>query len=640
MGKALTLTFSATKRPNTRVYCAGVRFKFEVDKSGTKTEALTCNEGGIGQKTTPDNIWDFLSASGGAFRFAPRGSSDEVKEGCTFELRDIVVSSVLGSATVTVTEHSADHDKAQCHEADHSACYQDRVATFTVPKFPQNFNFDEGEFKTDKTIVEPGGSVTVWWRGDTEGLYQLYVNDAPVDDKAIQMTNQSAGTARWSYSTLGLNHATALKLSVSYRSTGVEVTREYVRGVIVNKEEISLGVKGATTLSIRAGQEILLRWDPTNATPAEIKITGQADPVHTVTNTNEQEWKDSPPETTTYYVTGKGRSGRLITSNEVEIDVVPQMPAVKADLALIRTPDTGKIGVCVSDGARGFQQTWFTGTSGFDAAEGASGRWQLSQYVERGDLERAQREHPQGAAPVTLDYPPALVFIKTRPAGPLVEIGSALAITWKPDGPFHTSFPKSLGPAGTWQVFPLNQSHPDLVFIQTANTDYVQVHTTRYLKAFCDRPAKWDTCYKATSPLLGRYLMADMGSHGRPADHVFIQTANTAHKRVELSWATAASNYKELVGPLKTDFRIENADKGTWQLADMDGDGRPDLVFVKTAATVSGRIEVYYALAKHDYRRPSNEDSLLGGYTMFDVAEGARGTWQVVPFPLERPAGR
>src|SRR3954470_4709481 len=72
-------------------------------------------------------------------------------------------------------------------------------------------------------------------------------------------------------------------------------------------------------------------------------------------------------------------------------------------------------------------------------------------------------------------------------------------------------------------------------------------------------------------------------------------------------------------------FRTDEAGNGTWLVADMDGDGALDLVYVKTKNTASGRVEVYYASAADGYQRRT------GGYTPFDVADGPNGTWQVVP---------
>jgi hypothetical protein len=616
MGKALTLTFSATKRPDTSVYCDAVTFAFAVDETCKQTGALTCTADGMGYKVDPDGLWDSLSASDGTFAFTAHGS-DEVQDSCTFSLRDIVVSTVLGTATVTVTEHSTDHDKAECTAADHSDCYEDRVATFKVPKFPQSFG--SVEFDTDRTIVEPNGSVVLTWKGDTNGTYKLYVDDVQVDGGRILESDEDAGTAKWSYTATKLNDDTSFKLSVSFQSDGIEVTREYVRAALVRNPSISLQVDGART-TIRAGETVPLSWSLTAVHDCQIKAHGQSGTVHAVA-ADEPGWGAAPTETTTYYMTGLSAAGKLVTSNDVEIDVVPQMPPVSVDLVFIDTASKDWVGIQVAAGASGFQESAHVESTSFPASEGANGTWQVVPYAEK---------NPD---------PPALVLIRTVTERPGVDVW----VDYEHGGPgkplleLMSSFRTALGPAGAWQAIPMvPESYgalsvtPDLALIQTAQTHQgqVEVHYTQYRNSFAAPITDFVTCFKATDPSLGTYVLADMGSHGRPPDLVFIQTARTASGRVELSYATGASGYAQKSRTYATDFRLADAGNGTWGLADMDAGGVPDLVYIKTANTDSGRIEVWYARAADGYKSPS------GGYTMFDAALGQSGRWQVIPYPL------
>jgi hypothetical protein len=118
--------------------------------------------------------------------------------------------------------------------------------------------------------------------------------------------------------------------------------------------------------------------------------------------------------------------------------------------------------------------------------------------------------------------------------------------------------------------------------------------------------------------------MADMDGDGLPLDLVFVRTKGTKSGRVELSYATGKSHYAQLGPTVETGFNVKQAANGSWHLADMTGDGTPDLVFVKTAKTASMRVELYWAEAAKGYKKP------VGGFTRFDVSQGRTGTWCVL----------
>ena len=88
--------------------------------------------------------------------------------------------------------------------------------------------------------------------------------------------------------------------------------------------------------------------------------------------------------------------------------------------------------------------------------------------------------------------------------------------------------------------------------------------------------------------------MADYDGDGIP-DLVFIKTANTGTGTVEVHIASGASNYQTRILETGTTFAPE-AD-GVWLMADYEGDGIPDLVFIKTANTGTGTVEVHIASA-------------------------------------------
>ena len=97
----------------------------------------------------------------------------------------------------------------------------------------------------------------------------------------------------------------------------------------------------------------------------------------------------------------------------------------------------------------------------------------------------------------------------------------------------------------------------------------------------------------------GVWLMADFDGDGIP-DLVFVKTANTPSGRVELHIASGASNYQTRILETVTAFPCEQ--DGNWLLMDCDHTGALDLVFIKTGPTPSGCVEVHIASGTSTYQ--------------------------------------
>jgi hypothetical protein len=97
----------------------------------------------------------------------------------------------------------------------------------------------------------------------------------------------------------------------------------------------------------------------------------------------------------------------------------------------------------------------------------------------------------------------------------------------------------------------------------------------------------------------GTWLMADYDRDGIP-DLVFIKTANTDTGRVEVHVASGASSYQTRIFESGTTFTPEN--DGTWLMTDYDRDGIPDLAFIKTANTGTGTVELHIASGASSYQ--------------------------------------
>lgn len=165
----------------------------------------------------------------------------------------------------------------------------------------------------------------------------------------------------------------------------------------------------------------------------------------------------------------------------------------------------------------------------------------------------------------------------------------------------------------------------DLVFVKTANaaSGRVEVHVA-WAKGGFQTVEHYVTVFNMGEVDNGTWTMADMEACGRP-DLVFIKTANAGSGHVEVDVATVDSDF-QILAPHVTAFNIGDGPDGTWAMADMDGDGRPDLVFIKTANAGSGHVEIHVATAASGFQTVEHY------VTWFSPADGPNGTWLVAPF--------
>lgn len=606
-GKQLTLRFVANKpRQTSQVFCDSITFRFDVDASPcTRPSCLATDSG---QQTVTPLEWDSLDPHDpGAFTFVPSGG-DEVTKSYTFDIFEIDVSTIVGTATVTVTEHSTDHDAAHCPNDDHDACYQNRTVSFDVPKFPAGFG--GVDFTPDKTAVPPGGDVTLSWQVEKVASYQLLEGDDPIDPG--KMTHTTIGdVTTWSYKAEGLEDNTVFTLRVGYEEAEEKIKREYYVPVDVQRPSLTLLVQGGRT-SIRAHEWVTFKWDIAHVTGCSLYAKAAGGPPHLVKSIDGLKTCDAAPAyTTTYYLGGKTEAGDGITSNQVEVDIVPAAPPMSADLVFIKTAVTGDaVELHIDGGAGGYQQRSLDLTTGLAARQGPSGTWILKQESNGSRV---------------------LLFVKTRETD-----AGRVEVHWDPPSTFdyqnpvssiYTPFTEAEAADGTWQIPVMDHnSGPDLFFIKTARTRSGSVELFMQNSTEALGYNRWITPFPASDEPNGTWLLGDiMLKHTWPPDLAFIQTSGTASGQVELSYALRAYSYQRIDGgPFVTGFDCAGAGDGTWQLVDMTGDGRLDLAFVKTANTQSGRVEVHYAAATDSYQ------SLQGGYTEFDVAEGPNGTWQLL----------
>ena len=97
----------------------------------------------------------------------------------------------------------------------------------------------------------------------------------------------------------------------------------------------------------------------------------------------------------------------------------------------------------------------------------------------------------------------------------------------------------------------------------------------------------------------GTWLMADYDRDGTP-DLVFIKTGKTPSGNVEVHIASGATKYQKRILEIPTTFASET--DGTWLMANYDGTGFPDLVFIRTSNSTIGQVEVHVASGSSKYQ--------------------------------------
>ncbi|KAE8147857.1 hypothetical protein BDV25DRAFT_26282 [Aspergillus avenaceus] len=177
-------------------------------------------------------------------------------------------------------------------------------------------------------------------------------------------------------------------------------------------------------------------------------------------------------------------------------------------------------------------------------------------------------------------------------------------------------------PYGPWQMIPSSSSSEDLAYIKTTNTGTgrVEVHIASGSSQFQTRTLEVGTTFVTEDN--GTWQLIDADGDGRP-DLVYIKTRSTGTGRVEVHIASAASNYQTRILETGTTFYPE--DDGVWQMADFDRDGKLDLIYIKTRNTGTGRVEVHVASGASNYQTRIQE---VG--TIFYPEDN--GVWQMVDY--------
>lgn len=192
-----------------------------------------------------------------------------------------------------------------------------------------------------------------------------------------------------------------------------------------------------------------------------------------------------------------------------------------------------------------------------------------------------------------------------------------------------TAFDTPAPDTGTWCMADCDKDgKADLVFIKTANTPggKVELHILSAKSNYQNFIVQTPTAFDLQPAGTGTWIMADCDKDGK-ADLVFVKTANTPGGKVELYVASAKSNYQTLIVQTQTAFDLQPPGTGIWAMGDYDKDGKADLVFIKTANTPSGKVEVHIASAKSNY-----QNLVLQTATSFDLQPPGTGAWLIADY--------
>lgn len=95
----------------------------------------------------------------------------------------------------------------------------------------------------------------------------------------------------------------------------------------------------------------------------------------------------------------------------------------------------------------------------------------------------------------------------------------------------------------------------------------------------------------------GVYQLVDSDGDGSP-DLVYIKTRNTANNYAEVHITSYESLFQK--APIKFESAINCDNNGTWLMRDLTGNQKADLVYIKNQNTSSGKIEICVASQSDD----------------------------------------
>jgi surface antigen len=169
-----------------------------------------------------------------------------------------------------------------------------------------------------------------------------------------------------------------------------------------------------------------------------------------------------------------------------------------------------------------------------------------------------------------------------------------------------------------------------VAYVEAVTDSYIEISEDAYLTNTSGYSARRrldraGSAFGAAEFIHIKDIVSSGGTGGGSSDLYFIKTKSTGTGRVEVHVATAGSGYQASGGNWASWFSSAEQDNGWFQMADMDGDTKPDLVYIKTKYTGSGKVEVHVATASSGYQASGGNWA-----SWFSSAEQDNGWFQIV----------
>ncbi|KAK6342880.1 hypothetical protein TWF718_008260 [Orbilia javanica] len=162
-------------------------------------------------------------------------------------------------------------------------------------------------------------------------------------------------------------------------------------------------------------------------------------------------------------------------------------------------------------------------------------------------------------------------------------------------------------PNGTWSFHDYTgNGTADLIYIKTKDTGSgcVEVHIATSESNYEEFALQIPTVFVIENepPENGTFLMGHFSGDYRP-DLIFIKTKNTDTHCVEVHVASASSDYQEFFLQTPSVFTETGANLGTWTMADFNGDGTLDLIYIRTRSIMSGCPIIWVAGGANEFQK-------------------------------------
>jgi hypothetical protein len=169
---------------------------------------------------------------------------------------------------------------------------------------------------------------------------------------------------------------------------------------------------------------------------------------------------------------------------------------------------------------------------------------------------------------------------------------------------------------------------PDLFFIkhQNTGTNQIEVHILSGKSDYQQFLLQTATALAQGEALNGDFALADLDGDGIP-DLFFIKRRNTGSNTIEVHVLSGKSNYQQFVLDTGTPLAQSEDQNGDFLTSDLDRDGVPDVLFIKRRNTGTNTIELHLLSGKSSYQKLT-----LHASTALAQSEDPNGSFQLADF--------